>query len=177
MRKSLFTLMAIVFCFAIANTGFAGLFPSDVFSNGYDLPPLQSGIYDGNDTGIKTIDGLGVTMIGKYGVDDHSEDFGGFSISGPGKTGEWFNPNNLKVDYITFKAGTQFIVYDVNSQTYSNGDGQWWSTAGLLNDGGKQPDLSHITFWSKTPVPVPAAVWLLGTGLAGLVGIRRKMKK
>jgi hypothetical protein len=27
------------------------------------------------------------------------------------------------------------------------------------------------------PVPVPAAVWLLGSGLIGLLGIRRKFKK
>lgn len=33
--------------------------------------------------------------------------------------------------------------------------------------------------WSVTinPVPVPGAVWLLGTGLLGIVGLRRKMKK
>jgi hypothetical protein len=28
-----------------------------------------------------------------------------------------------------------------------------------------------------TPVPVPAAVWLLGSGLIGLIGIRRRSKK
>jgi hypothetical protein len=27
------------------------------------------------------------------------------------------------------------------------------------------------------PVPVPAAAWLLGTGLLGIIGVRRKMKK
>jgi hypothetical protein len=28
-----------------------------------------------------------------------------------------------------------------------------------------------------TPVPIPAAVWLLGSGLVGLVGVRRNMKR
>jgi hypothetical protein len=28
-----------------------------------------------------------------------------------------------------------------------------------------------------TPVPVPAAVWLFSSGLVGLVGLRRKLKK
>lgn len=30
---------------------------------------------------------------------------------------------------------------------------------------------------NTNPVPIPAAVWLLGTGLLGLVGFRRKIKK
>jgi hypothetical protein len=30
---------------------------------------------------------------------------------------------------------------------------------------------------SAAPVPIPAAVWLLGSGLIGLVGIRRRMRK
>ena len=29
---------------------------------------------------------------------------------------------------------------------------------------------------SATPTPIPAAAWLLGSGLVGLVGVRRRMK-
>jgi hypothetical protein len=32
----------------------------------------------------------------------------------------------------------------------------------------------HLDDVSATPTPIPAAVWLLGSGLAGLVGIRRR---
>ena len=36
-------------------------------------------------------------------------------------------------------------------------------------------DLSHISAYTKV-VPVPAAVWLFGSGLLGLVGIARRKK-
>jgi len=36
--------------------------------------------------------------------------------------------------------------------------------------------LSHVGVVGS-PVPLPAAVWLLGSGLLGLVGIRRRIKK
>lgn len=44
---------------------------------------------------------------------------------------------------------------------------------GLNNGGGSY----ELTLWGSTaPVPVPAAVWLFGSGLAGVVGLaRRKM--
>ena len=36
-------------------------------------------------------------------------------------------------------------------------------------------------YWAKfnggTPIPIPGAVWLLGSGLIGIVGVRRKFKK
>jgi hypothetical protein len=38
-----------------------------------------------------------------------------------------------------------------------------------------QPDAIDITF--AAPVPIPAAVWLLASGLIGLVGLRRRMRK
>jgi hypothetical protein len=59
--------------------------------------------------------------------------------------------------------------------------GQSWDLDAGPNPG--TPYIAHIqlrtdgSIWmDATSVPVPAAVWLLGSGLLGLFGIRRKMK-
>ena len=36
---------------------------------------------------------------------------------------------------------------------------------------------AYISFSSATATPIPGAVWLLGSGLVGLVGLRRKAQK
>ncbi len=58
-----------------------------------------------------------------------------------------------------------------------------WTTtlsAGLLDVGLRTENLStySIAFdnFSITPVPVPAAVWLFGSGLIGLIGVARRKK-
>ena len=38
-----------------------------------------------------------------------------------------------------------------------------------------QGAISHVSIWTQ-PVPVPAAVWLFGSGLLGLVGIARRKR-
>ena len=44
---------------------------------------------------------------------------------------------------------------------------------------GKNPSGEYPEAWRTqlTPVPIPGAVWLLGSGLIGLVGFRRKVRK
>jgi hypothetical protein len=46
---------------------------------------------------------------------------------------------------------------------------------GLTSTGGAIVMMDN--FGTPNPVPVPAGVWLLGSGLAGLVGIRKKRKR
>ena len=46
----------------------------------------------------------------------------------------------------------------------------WFSDHGTIPD-----ELSVFFEGTASPVPVPAAVWLLGSGLIGLAGLRRKM--
>ncbi|MBK1716536.1 hypothetical protein CKO27_02525 [Thiocystis violacea] len=48
--------------------------------------------------------------------------------------------------------------------------GTWRTT---LNLGG---DLSHMTIYGRTAVPLPAAAWLFGSALLGIVGIGYRRK-
>ncbi len=49
-----------------------------------------------------------------------------------------------------------------------------WMVA-WINASGKSPDLSHLSIYAPA-VPIPAAVWLFGSGLLGLIGIARRRR-
>lgn len=60
-----------------------------------------------------------------------------------------------------------------------------WSTADILNGGGKQPDMSHLSLYVAdldenlnvvTPVPVPASALLLLGAMGALTALRRWRK-
>jgi hypothetical protein len=78
-------------------------------------------------------------------------------------------------------AASQFLeIYQLAENWYYDDLGQWFAAGTYilgLDDGGSGPDDNHDDFiMAFKPVPVPAAVWLLGSGLVGLAGLRRKFK-
>ena len=91
------------------------------------------------------------------------------------------------LDFLTFKFDNWLAVYQITGgDTFGN-----WSALGACDDGltaglidsaqhtsctnnGNAFALSHSAGYSV--VPVPAAVWLFGSGLLGLIGMARRKK-
>jgi hypothetical protein len=83
--------------------------------------------------------------------------------------------SDFLVSYYAVKGGDGFRLFEIApSYTFA------WSTAGLVNGGGNEPDVSHL-IWVDPPLPVTAvpepATWALaitGFGLAGAALRRRR---
>ena len=78
------------------------------------------------------------------------------------------------IKYVTVKAADDFKVYEVPDPGSSSGLAD---TFGLINTGGNQPAISHISFWNATaPIPEPStwAMLLFGFGGIGFAMRRRK---
>ena len=121
---------------------------------------------------------------------------GGPYVDGIGAlTGTW-SIGSTNATHIAFKADGYYILAEVtaNSGDFMMADPvTTWGTdvslpcpapsiclsgprpyvdADFLNDGGNVAELSNVRGYYV--VPVPAAVWLFGSGLLGLVGIARR---
>jgi len=79
------------------------------------------------------------------------------------------------LDFLSIKFDGAVVVYDLNGATSGSWDSQYFCNTHQIctnNDGGFA--FSHSAAY--TVVPVPAAVWLFGSGLIGLIGIARRKK-
>ncbi|KOR35068.1 MULTISPECIES: PEP-CTERM sorting domain-containing protein [Planktothricoides] len=119
------------------------------------------GTYDGNDTGaqgtgitnLDSILGPAWTLAGKS-----DEGLGTFSSGGEGSlTGTWLTGLS-GAGAFSVKAADGYLLFETDDISTIN-----WSTLGLLNKGGQQPGLSHLSVYQKE---VPEPLTLLGSGLA-----------
>lgn len=68
-------------------------------------------------------------------------------------------------------------VWDVSGDTYTSTDVDGDGVLGLgMTDGAFVGFNANFNFTAPAEVPVPAAVWLFGSGLVGLAGIARRRK-
>lgn len=70
--------------------------------------------------------------------------------------------------------GTWIELLSVNPGTISSGLGIYAQNG---SNGATTADIDYLKYNAPSPVPIPAAVWLLGSGLLGLIGMRRKISK
>jgi hypothetical protein len=82
----------------------------------------------------------------------------------------------VQIRFLTVKAANSFALFEFAGNGVNAGS---FSTAGLLNNGGNQPGVSHISFFTvrQTPVNVsePHTLALLGGALLAMGALRRRV--
>jgi hypothetical protein len=85
--------------------------------------------------------------------------------------------SNVEVGASDYTTDPSTYVYTLTDLSMLNDD-ELAFTVSAMKDGPARTDFVldsiHLSIESPSAVPVPAAVWLLGSGLLGLMGIRRK---
>lgn len=152
-----------------ANAAYIGDLSGDVYDifygNDADAADFSA------DTGI-----VGVTELFRdESVDENNEPYGAV-----------YEGDVTKIQYLDWLVVKWDSVYGVyNVSDYEVGDVLHWATAdfadlcdALVPPDGKNKNCgaatSHVTGYGV--VPVPAAVWLFGSGLLGLVGVARRRR-
>lgn len=165
---------------------------------GENAPPCRN---SGNDSEALAALLLGVDAGLVTEVErDNGPNTGGnlnFTAMASGRSGTWSIAPSSGITHIVLKASGWFAVFalnDVMGEWMS--DARTWSpdvttvlcpaticttsgqrpytVADFLNRGGRIPGLSHMTGYRV--VPIPAAIWLFGAAVAGLVLVARRRR-
>ncbi len=176
---------------AITGGGAGGSANYGVSYMGYSTPPTITF------AGITDISGMYVTnttyaYLSMRDSDSFAKKFGGDDGSDP----DWFKLSTwgIRADG-SLTSPVDFYLADFrftdNSQDYIVNDWTWVDLSGLGNVVGLQFSLSStdngaygmntpayfaLDDLNGAPVPIPGALWLLGSGLMGILGLRRRQK-
>jgi hypothetical protein len=106
-----------------------------------------------------------------FGKSDDNPTWFSFNPADPasGVSTDWSVLDGTLIKYVTVKAANDFKVYEIAGGGSATGFD--FSTLGIVNGGGRQPDISHLSFWtvpvSSVPEPATWAMMLMGLGVAG----------
>ena len=171
---------------ATTNLDFAGGCPQS--SNG--TTNLCAGGTNATEANVSAILEVDISLV--------SQVIGGFNVTGIGSlAGDW-SVTDTSITHIAFKSDGYFILGERTalSGTWDNTDftASGWDLSVVMcpaticdpgprlydaltdftNNGNQFANLSNVRAFSV--VPVPAAVWLFGSGLLGLVGVARRKR-
>ncbi len=138
------------------------------------------GNYPGNDTGAQgtAISNLEALIGGSWSLAGKSDDgFGTVTYDDDdNKSGIWETGLSGSGAY-SVKAGTQYKLYTIDDISTIS-----WDTVGLVNNGGRQPGLSHLSVYTgTTQEEVPEPLTMMGSavalGFGGMFQKKRNAKK
>jgi hypothetical protein len=175
----------------------AGVFLLLAISSAHAAPVIQA---DGTTvTGVKGLNVLGTDYNVTWALKTASQVYGGVYpvttegsaksvleelndlLNGPGFVG----PTGPDFENVRADDNADYKEYYLAYATGNDGKANYVSTLVKFQVGwDTEPDADDIgrdtvppvPFAVLTPVPIPAAVWLLGGGLIGLLGLRRKFR-
>jgi hypothetical protein len=148
--------------------GYGGLNWNDVYVLHQDLYPNS-----GYDLGV--VSGEWVA----YNVWDHIGTVDGtlFTFNGAYFTSAWDSDNTITAEGFLNGQSLFSASFHINNQAPTWLDFNFTGIDSLtLNSSGYHFAMDNFTFNETAPVPEPATMLLIGTGLAGLIGARRRKK-
>ena len=189
MKKLFVILCGMLFVFSIgANPGFAGTIWLDKVIS-FDQPSGSSilgggpenalGPADAKSVSIDTPEILIVAFTDNSALDGDGNDIKIYEdINHDSSVDIYASMDNSNYVYLGMATGN--VEYDI-SNFGKLGYINYLMFVGL-DDGGSYPGFDLDAVWAlhsgpHTAVPIPGALWLLGSGLIGIVGIRKKFKK
>ncbi|MBA3035422.1 MAG: VPLPA-CTERM sorting domain-containing protein [Desulfobacterium sp.] len=199
MKKILILSMAAFLIFGFTSMAKAALTPALAQFYVIDGPASPDGkvIIDTSLTGINVsgydylwyqLNGSGWNFIGHIGVSSYIEGYGYIPVTSSIYSTTIMLPDtNTNYGLISFKItdsdqiGGITLSYTVTTRTFSGLDGVGLYHGVSLLFAGLPYDMSFTTavgtdHVASSPVPLPGAIWFLGAGLIGLVGVRRRVK-
>ena len=169
------------------NTGGSGLTDGDLVGV-TDFAPNFDGNFTDGDQGFRMQDTDGIMITTLDSVDLTGYTNTRISMDLFIKETGWETPDVIRA-HVTVDGGTELDLINTTGRDINDlGIEDSWMTLNRALKGHSTAQLSFLleansadeTIWidniklEGTTVPVPAAVWLLGSGLIGLIGFRRK---